>query len=148
MPPGSRQAFETGGDIDAFAVEIVAIDAYVAEIDADAEFHTPVRLGARVVLGHVVLNFHGAPYRVHGARKLDQDAIAHGFDDPPAALGDLGIQQLLAKRLEPRQRPGLVLAHEAAVAHHVGHQDCRQPALDPFPGYAGGPSVPVRFGGV
>ncbi len=44
-------------------------------------------------------------------------------------LGDLGIDQLGAVRLEARKRAGLVRLHEAAVADHVGGEDSGKLAL-------------------
>ena len=35
--------------------------------------------------------------------------------------------------VEPRARAFLVLAHQPAVAGHIGREDRRQPALDPLP---------------
>ena len=35
-------------------------------------------------------------------------------------------------RAQPRQRAGLVLAHQSAIAGDIGGEDGREPALDPL----------------
>src|SRR5215471_18934398 len=41
QPPGLRQPFEAGGDIDALAVELVALHHHIAYVDANAKCHLP-----------------------------------------------------------------------------------------------------------
>ena len=97
---------------------------------------TPMRNSMRrssrnigVALAHVALDLGGAGDRIHDARELDQHAVAGELDDAPPMLGDLGVDQLLAMRLERRERGGLVDAHEAAVADHIGGQNSGQTAF-------------------
>ena len=66
------------------------------------------------------------------AREFDQDAVAGGLDDAALVLGDIGIDQLAAQRLEARQGAGLVLAHQPAIPRDIGREDGREPALDPL----------------
>ena len=49
----------------------------------------------------------------------------------PAMLGDLGVDQFAADRLQRRERALLVRPHQARVAGDIGGQNGRQPALDP-----------------
>ena len=60
---------------------------------------------------------------IDGARELDQHTIAGGLEDAAVVLGCAGVEDLFAKRLELRQRPGLVRAHEPGIADHVGSKD-------------------------
>ena len=64
------------------------------------------------------------------SRELDQRTIARQLDYAAAVLGDLRLDELLAQRLQARDRAGLVSAHEATVADHVRGQNRRQPAFD------------------
>ena len=123
MPPGCGDAFEARRDIHAVAEDVVALDDDVAEIDADAELDAPVLRHIGVALAHAALDLGGAGDRVHHARELHQHAVAGELDDAPLVLGDLGVDQLVAMRLERGKRAGLVSAHEAAVADHVGGQE-------------------------
>ena len=79
------------------------------------------------------LDFGGAGDRIHHARELDQHAVAGQLDDAPSMLGDLGVDEFAAVRLERRERRGLVDAHEPAVADHVGSQDSGQTAFHKCP---------------
>src|ERR1700739_4598004 len=51
-PAGIGQGLDAGGDVDAVAVEVVALDDHIAEIDANAQFDAVVRRGADVALRH------------------------------------------------------------------------------------------------
>ena len=69
------------------------------------------------------MDFGGAGDRVDHARELDQHAVARELDDAALVLGDLAVCHLAPMRLERGQRPGLVVAHQPAVADHVGGKD-------------------------
>jgi hypothetical protein len=68
--------------------------------------------------------------RVDGAWELDQRAVACELDDAAPVLGDERLDELLAYRLQARDRAGLVGAHEPAVADHVRGQNRRQLAFN------------------
>jgi hypothetical protein len=71
-PAGIGQGFDPGGDVDAVAVEVVALNDHVAEIDTDAQFDAVVGRDIRVAFRHRVLDFDRAAHRVDDARKLDE----------------------------------------------------------------------------
>jgi hypothetical protein len=52
-------------------------------------------------------------------------------------LGDLGIDQLAAMRLQPREGPLLVGADQPAVASDIRRENGSQPAFDAFPSQSG-----------
>jgi hypothetical protein len=52
------------GDVDAVAVEVVALDDRVAEIDADVQFHAVVRPDPRVSLRHRLLHLDRTAHRI------------------------------------------------------------------------------------
>ena len=123
-------ALQPGGDIDAIAVDVVAIDDDVAEIDADPE-RDPRVLGEGLTLdGDRTLDLHGAGHGIDHAGELDQRAVAHELHDAAVMVRDHRIDHIAAQRLEPGQGARLVEAHEAAVPHHVGGEDRDQLAFD------------------
>jgi hypothetical protein len=93
-------------------------------------FDTPVRLHFSVALGHATLNVDGAADCVDHADELHQHSIARRFDDSAAMFGDLGVDELLAVRLELAQCAFLIDAHQPAVAGNIASENRRQPAID------------------
>jgi hypothetical protein len=107
-PAGIGQGFDPRRDVDAVAIEVVALDDHVAEIDADAQLDAAVRRDADVPLGHRLLDFDRAAHRIDDAGKLDQQTVAGGLDDTTVMLGDFRIEQLAAQRFEAFERAFLV----------------------------------------
>src|SRR5262249_8964766 len=122
-----RQGFETGGDVDAIAVDVPTVLDDVAEVDADAELGPPVRRHIGVARGHLALHLDRAADRVDDAHEFDQEAVAHGSDDAAAVLLDLRVGQCAAQHPQPFESALFVLAHQSRVAHHIGCQDRCQP---------------------
>jgi hypothetical protein len=131
-PAGIGQGFDPCRDVDAVAIEVVALDDHVAEIDADAQFDAVVRRDAGVPLGHRLLHLDRAAHCIDDARKFHQHAVAGGLDNAAAVLGDLRIDKLAAQRLEAFERPFLVRSHQPRIARHVGGDDRRETAFDGF----------------
>jgi hypothetical protein len=122
-PAGVGQGLDACGDIDAVAIEVVALDDHVAEIDADAQFDAAVRPGTGVPLGHRLLHRDRAAHRVDDAGKFHQQAVAGGLDDPPAVLGDLRIEELTAQRFQTFERALLIRPHQPRIPRHIGGED-------------------------
>ena len=78
-----------------------------------------------VALDHSGLDFDRAAHGVDHAAELDDRAVAGALDDASVVHGDDRVDQVAAKRPEPRQRAVLVGAGEPAVAGDVGHQNRR-----------------------
>ena len=117
------QTFQPRCDIDAIAVDVVAIDDHIAEVDADPELDAVLGLEVRVVYGDALLNLDRAPHRIDHARKLDQDTITRKLDDAAAMLCDLGFDEVLVQGPKMGVRAGFVRAHQPTVADHVGGED-------------------------
>lgn len=108
-PPGTALIFNAWRDIDAVAEDILAVNNYVANVDADAKGNLLGVIG--VVLRHLALHVDRASHGFDGTRELDQHAIAGGLDDTALVLGNGGIDNprggassaLLACR--PHRRP-------------------------------------------
>src|ERR1700730_16137051 len=103
-PPGAGRTRSARG-------KVVALDDYVAEIDADAPFDAIVHPDPSVPLGHRPLHRDRATDRIDDAGKFHEHAVAGGLDDAALVLGDLRIDELAAQRLEgvraslPRRPP-------------------------------------------
>ncbi len=129
-PAGLAQLLQAGGDVDAVAEQVVALDHHVAEIDADAEHDAPVGRRLGLAVGDRLLHRDRAGDGIDHRGELDDRPVAHQLDDPALVLGQQRVDRLLAQGLDRGQRAGLVLLDQARVADDVGGQDRRQPALD------------------
>ena len=58
-------------------------------------------------------------HRIDDAAELDDAAVAGALDDAAMMHGDEGVDQVAAKRPEPRQNSIFVRAGESAIADHV-----------------------------
>src|SRR5262249_41875825 len=117
------------GDVHAVAVNVIALDDHVAKVDADAEVHTAIGRHARHAFGLDALDLDRAVQRLDHARKLDQQPVAHGLDQPAAMLGDFRFEHFAQIGPEMGACSYLVGLAEAAVADDVGDQDGGEPAL-------------------
>ncbi len=124
------QRLEPRRDIDTVAENVAALDDDVAEIYADAEFEAAVGQNLGIARRHRALNGGGAADGGDHALELGQEAVAGGLDQAALMRGDHGLEHRAAMRVERAQRADLVAAHEPAIAHHVGHHDGGEPALD------------------
>ena len=116
-------------------MDVVVIDDDVANVDADTK-GDPIRFGqVGIAPAHRVLDRQAIADCVHRAGEFDQHAVAHDLDDPAAVAGDHRLEQLGPNGLHARDRAGFIGLDHAAVADHVGGQNGRQPALDPFLGH-------------
>src|SRR6185437_13892558 len=97
---GLGQSLDPRRDIDAVAVNVVALDDDVADIDADAE-RDAVALGdVRVALGDALLHFDRACDRVHRAGEFDQCAVADELDGAAGVGGNGRIDDLAPQGFE------------------------------------------------
>ena len=124
--------FQSCRDIHPVAMDVVALDDDVAEVDADPEYDPLFFRGRHVAFGHSPLHRDRAGDGLNHARELDEDAVAGRLDDAALVLGDLRIDEFTAMASEPREGAGFVLPHEAAIAGHIGGENGREPAFDPL----------------
>jgi len=110
------------------AIEVVALDDHVAEVDADAQFDAVVRGDTRVPPGYRLLHRDRTAHRIDDTGKFHQQTVAGGLDDAAAVLGDFRIDELAAQRLEAFERAFLVRAHQPRIPRHIGGEDRGEPA--------------------
>jgi hypothetical protein len=91
MPSGSASPSSRRRHIYAIAKNVVTIDDYIANIDADSELDAFLRRDIGVAFNHAALNVDGATHRVDDTSKLDEHAVAGGLDNAAAVLGDLRV---------------------------------------------------------
>ena len=97
-------------------------------MNADAKFDPFDLRHRRILFGHGALDFEGTTYRIYGAGELDQHSVTRGLDDPPAMVGNGGVNEGLPDSLKPGQRAFLVYAHEAAITGDIRRQHrCQSP---------------------
>ena len=127
---GLGERFEPGGDIDAIAENVVAVDNYVAEIDADPELKPALGRDGVVYRPRGALHLDRTAQRIDDARKIRQQAVARRADDPSVMRGDQRVNGApqVAKRA---MRAGLILAHQPAEPHYIHMQNGGEL---PFPG--------------
>jgi hypothetical protein len=97
-PAGFGQPFEPSRNVDAIAINIVAVHDDVAEVDADAERDAMVRWHVHIAVLHRALDLDRALDSSDHAREFDQEAIASCLDDAALVLGDLRVDQLSPMR--------------------------------------------------
>src|ERR1700733_2398460 len=141
---GLGERLEPRGDVDAVAVNVLALDDDVAEIDADAQHdrrRCAVRLGRQ---GSRALYGERTVHGIDHAAELDNGAVADQFYDPPVMGGDGGVEDDLAVPFQGAERAGLIGAHEAGIADHVGSENRRELTVDAFLGHVF-PTIPPRI---
>jgi len=137
---GLGQRLQAGGDVDAIAIDIVAFDDHITEIDPDPQ-HNPRLPQGLVGQGAVrALHRQGAVHRVDHAAEFDDGAIADELDDAAVMGGDRRVENGLPVLLEGGQRARLVGPHQARIADHVGRKYGRELTVDAFFGHGGAKS--------
>jgi hypothetical protein len=124
-----RQRFEAKRYVDSISLHIVVIGDDITEIDANAQFDRRRIRGNSVALCHRLLQRDGASHRLHRTRELHQNAVAFDPNNPPSMRLDMWPNHFAQYILQTPPRADLVLTSKAAIAHHVGKQDCYQSAL-------------------
>src|SRR5467141_4783233 len=127
--PGLCECLEPRGNIDAVAEDIVAIDDNVAEIHTDPQLEATLQRDGVVHCTRRSLHLESATERVDDARKIRQQAVTCGADDPSAMRRDQRVDGA-AELAERSMRAGLILAHQAAEPDHIRMQNGRE---FPFP---------------
>src|SRR6185437_15052383 len=126
---GLGNAFEPSREIDAVAINVIAFNYDIADVDADTEHDRPVFRAISVDLPHSPLNGYGAFNGIYDAPKLDQSAVAHKLNNATAVLTDRGIDEVFATRPKRGECTTFIRRHEAAVSNHISGEDRCKPPL-------------------
>ena len=114
---------EPGRDVDAVAVDVVALDDDLGGVDGHAEQDPLFGRLVGGLSGDALLERACAADGVTRGVEQREEAVAGVLDGPAAVLLDAGVQSLGAQAHQPGVREVLVRLHESAVADHVGDQD-------------------------
>ena len=121
-----RRRLEPRRDIDAVTEQVVVLDGDVPEVDADAHADA-LLVGERQVEGpHQFLELDGATHGLDRAGKLGQQSVAHSLEQASIVARQQRPHHL-DSLLQHFQRDVLGDRDHAAVADHIGCEDCRQP---------------------
>ena len=102
-------------DVDAVAIDIVAVADDVADINTDTELNAALGWHLGVTLGHTALDFDGAAHSIDNTDEFHQHPVAGGLDDPAAMFGDLGIDQCFSKGFEGSE--GALLVGDTSIGY-------------------------------
>jgi hypothetical protein len=75
-PTGFSKSLQTGRNIHGIAKEIVALNDYVADVDADPKSHLLTRRPIGILLAYGLLNRDGTLHGIHSAGEIGDEAIA------------------------------------------------------------------------
>src|SRR5262249_12618481 len=120
---GLSNPLQAGCDVYTITEQVLPLDHHITQVNSYPELD-PL-LGRHVCISavHSALYIHSAAHRVHHGRKLDQNAITCGLNDPAAMEGHGRVDQLAAKLAEALERAFLVNSSQPRIARHVGGQD-------------------------
>ena len=125
---GLGKLLEANRNVHAGAVEVVVLGNHVTQIDADAELHLFVLRDGGFVLGNLVLDLDSASNGFDDTGELGDEAVARATEDATLMRGD----RLLHHGTVHAQigRGGLfVPLCKAAIAHHIGSENCSKPTF-------------------
>jgi hypothetical protein len=100
--------------------DVFAFCDHVAEIDPNAQFDLFLVGQIGVTTLHSPLDLYCTGDCIDHTGELDQNPIARCLEHPSLVLSDLGVNYVGSDRLECGEGTSLILAHEPAVAHHIG----------------------------
>jgi hypothetical protein len=92
--PRLGQALQSRGDIDTIAVNLLALDHHIAEVDADAELHPTVEGQLRILGLKLGLDCNGARNRLDHTGELGQYAVAGRVHESAMVSFDQGVSDL------------------------------------------------------
>jgi len=116
------ECLEPGGDVDAIAKDVVAVDDHVAKIDANPQLQAALGRDRVVDRARGALHLDSAVQRIDNARKIRQHAITCGADDPSAMRRDQRVDGA-PQFAKYAMRTGLIFAHQPTETGHIGVQD-------------------------
>ena len=124
-----RQRLQTGGQVDAIAQQILAIDDHIPEMHADAEPHLLARGALRILLRDRLLNLQCAFDGIDRARKIGKHAVAGRREDAAPMFADQPVDNCPRSTQRP-QCADLVQLHQVAIANDVRRKNRGELSFD------------------
>jgi len=84
---------QSGGDVDAVAEDVIAVNDHFTDVDADLQQRAPVFGQGGIALNHAFLHGDGGLDRRHHGAVFDQQTIARGARHAAAMAGDGRVPQ-------------------------------------------------------
>ena len=126
------KALHARGDVHPVAMNIVILDDYVPDINADPKLEPLLLIGCCFSIHHTFLPNHSAVESVQYTSELDQQAVADELDYTAIVFGDDRFQHLVPQVSETPQCSGLILAHKARITDHIGGKNGGESAFQAF----------------
>src|SRR5262249_35959834 len=114
-----RDPLETGSNIDAIPIKVIALNNDITEMYPDAKRHLALDLRSRAARCHGTLNLSRTSDSLDNTRKLRKQTVAHQLHCAAAMLRDRRFDYFGAMLMQQGERGGLVLAHHSAIAGRV-----------------------------
>jgi len=86
------------------AKDVVPVDDYVTDVNADAELNALNLRHVGILLGHTALNLDGTSNGVDDAAELNESAVPCILDDRSVMISDFGIEERPSASFQLRQR--------------------------------------------
>jgi hypothetical protein len=127
--PGLGNGLQPGRDVDAIAIDVVAIDDDVAKIDPDPEHDRRTRL-AVVVCRHRALNFDSTADRVHNTAEFGKRAVSGQLHYTTVVRDHGRVEHSFPVQFERRKRACFIRLHQARVVDRIRCKHGGQPSID------------------
>jgi hypothetical protein len=126
---GFGDALQPRRNVDPVTEDVIALDQHVAEMDADAPFHSAVAGATSIPFHRQHLQCDRALDGADHRAELDQHPVARRFHNPAAMLGDerVGGGAMLT---QCRRGACLVEPHQARIARDISGKDRGETTFD------------------
>src|SRR6516164_1930475 len=114
-----RDPFETGSNIDAVSIQVIALNDDIAEMHTDAKCHLALDSRSRAARCHFTLNFSRTSDPLDNTRKLRKQTVAHQLHCAAAMLRDRRLDHFGAMLMQQGECSSLVFAHHSAIAGRI-----------------------------
>src|ERR1700736_4452283 len=111
-PTGLGEGFQSRGDVDAIAINVLAFDNDIAKIDTDSQHDDRLRRALIRRRGAGALHRKRTIYSIDHAAELDDGAIADQLHDAAVVGGDRWVEDGLSVPLQSSQRARLIGRHQ------------------------------------
>jgi len=125
-PTGPTDTFETCGDVDSIAKNVVFVYNDITEVDSNSILDPRISTGGRLSDRHRFLNRNRTINGIDHADKLGKHAVSGRFHDSSVVLLDQRIDQINSVAPLPVKCPQFVDFHEPRKTHHVRNKHCSE----------------------
>jgi hypothetical protein len=117
---GFCDALKPRRNINAIPEDVMRLDNYVADIDADSDSNAPVFRVTNCELADAGLELRTSSNRFHRARELRQEPVPGVLDDAASVFGNCRGDNVREKCCQLGMRSFFVIVHEPRIASDIG----------------------------